>query len=170
MLNFLKRHWFKILVSTILIFVAFWKGCEVTKHSYVEKPKPTKIDTIKAVFVPPVVIPNVPVKEKKVYKKKNKALRDSVEKKDIILDIKIVDNHIKETVIDTSGMVKELILDVPIELKDHTELVIVPEGVEAKEKTKAGKFLQKIAKKGKTVLMVIGGVTVIVLVAVLAGG
>lgn len=159
------------LIAGLIILFLIPKCTPVTQTRY-SKPIPaSKIDSVAKSFVPEKVEPNLIPSEVKVFKKKDKLLRKEAEKKDIILDVKIENNHIVESVIDTAGTVKTLILDVPVKLEEGIkEVAIVPEGVQAKEKTKVGKFLQKAGKHIKTGLIVIGGVTVIVVVAVLAGG
>lgn len=153
-----------------IIFLVIPKCKEVSKTEY-SKPIPaTKIDSVAKYYKQPEVKPNLIPSKKKVYKKKDTVLRKEAEKKDIILDIKLADNHIIETIIDTSGQVSENTLDIPIQLKEHKELVIVPEGVEVKKRKKLRAWVDRAVKNGKTVLIVIGGVTVIVLVAVVAGG
>lgn len=169
----IKRHWFKITVFIILLFIGLWKGCEVTHKEEIQHVP--KIDTVPGNFVLPEIKPNVAPKEIKVFKKKDTTLRKQAEKKDIILDIKITDGHIVEAVIDTAGVVKEVILDIPVTLNEEVkEVVIVPEGVQVKEKTKAGKFLQRVGKgvkkAGKGIVIGLAVVGAVAIAIVASGG
>jgi hypothetical protein len=166
-----------MLILILAIIIIFWKGCEVTEKEKVQIIHTPKIDTVPGNFVVPEVKPNIAPKEEKVYKKKDTTLRKQAEKKDIIIDVKIEDGHLTEDVVDTLGQVTEKIIETPIALTENEngetpkEIVIAPEGVQVKEKTKAGKILQKIGKgakkvgKGVVIGLAVVGVVAIVLVA-----
>jgi hypothetical protein len=160
---------FILAVLTGLLFLVTPKCTEVTQTRYSTPIQATKIDSVSKSFAPKKIEPNLVPSEKTVYKKKNKALRKEAEKKDIILDIKIVDNHVIEDVQDTSGTVTQVTLDVPVKLDEGVkEVVINQEGEgQTKEKTWTGKAIQNIGKGAEKGLIVIGGGAVVVGTAVI---
>lgn len=163
---------FAIIGGLILYFMI--PRC--TPIPVVEYSKPLqspKIEAIKIPYVEPAVKPNLPVKKKKVYTTKNKALRDSVVKGDIILQVKVVNGGLEETVMDSADQVRVLDIPAPITL-DHAvkEILIDTAGAQVIEKiddkTKIGKLLfnlkndsKKFVKSAGHVLMIAGGIAVV---------
>jgi hypothetical protein len=175
MKRFFTRHWGKVTIAAILIFIAFWKGCEVTDKEPVKFIPVPKIDTVPGNFEVKKVVPNVVPEVKKVYKKKDKPLRDSAEKKDIILTVDIKEGEIDITKIDTLGQVTTEIIPLAVVLPEETkEITIAPEGVQEKEKTKAGKVLQKVGKglkkAGKGIVIGLAVVGAVAIAIVASGG
>jgi hypothetical protein len=160
---------FILAVITGLLFLVIPKCSEVTQTRYSTPIQANKIDSIAKSFSPKKIESNLAPSEKLVYKKKNKVLRKEAEKKDIILDIKIVDNHVIEDIIDTSGQVTEKTLDIPVKLDEGVKEVIINQEGEGqtKEKTWTGKAIQNFGKAAEKGLIVIGGGAVVVGTAVI---
>ncbi len=158
----IKDNWliYLILLALGLYSILVFKACThvtvvpTARHTidtvYIDKPY--KVVEIKTVHVPVKVL---------IYKDRDTTLRKDVEKKPIIIDVKIKPGEVDITTIDTTGKIKT---EVHVIDPDSPEVIIDNIGqVEVKQKTKAGKILQKVWKGTKTGLMIVGGVTVAVL-------
>lgn len=125
----------------------------ITDTVFVEK---IKIVTVKAPFQPAKII---------IQKQVDTVYRKEVEKKDIKLGETFENNKLHIQTIDTAGVIKETVTEIP---EDAKGFVIDQEGkVGIKERTKAGKILYKAGKVAKKVGKVaVGGLAVIGAIAI----
>lgn len=169
-MTWIKNNWLRIIFYGLSIFVALliYRQCTgIEKREEPELTNVVKLDSIDKKFVLPKVTPNVPVKEKKIYKKKDIVLRKEAEKKDIIINEVIKPHEVDITKIDTAGVITTEILAIP---EDPKEIVVDQTGqVQVKEKTKVGKWLKKAKKNIVNGLAVTGAVAVVLAALFLTG-
>jgi hypothetical protein len=166
-MSFLKRFWLHGLMLGIICILLFrdcthspeiipGKHTHTTDTVYIEKP-----------FIPKKIEPNNQPVKVKVYKQKDPALRDSLEKEPIIEAIEIKKNskgqvtEIDITKVDSSGLITT---DIHKLDPDSKKIEIDNTGqVEEKKKTRVGKILKKTWKGIKTGFVIAGGVAIAIL-------
>lgn len=176
----IKQHKRKIalVIAILIVGIIAIPKCKCDRNNNInftpnlgKSIKPTKIDTTSKPFIlPKIQVNNIPVK-RKVYIKKDTALRKQVEKGDIVIHEEIKDGEIIKDIIDSSGVITEEINEAPIKITGDAKAIEINQAgeIEVKEKTKAGKFLAKVwnrtkkAGKGIVIGLAVVGVAAIIL-------
>jgi hypothetical protein len=171
MTDILKNKYLWTVAGTLFVLFLIHLCSPKTEVRYADPIKLTPKDTTHPKeFKPepeaPILVPDE-VQEFKVVKK---AKRKAIEKQAEIIEQVVIENkpmggeELKVTKIDTAGNESTEVFNIPEGAKE--EIVDSTGAVHFKDKTKAGRIIQKIGKGSKNVLIVTGGAAVVAVTAI----